>query len=100
MGPPTESGSGSVWRIWVIAPRSAVVLQNSMGAICIAGEVGTADVNVDVSGHVGPYKAASVVGGVNSEIPRHDAIAQNQSVVIHVLQKQVECAHTLRESAF
>ena len=76
-----------------------IVLQHQKITVAIAHQIGTANVDVDISRHTEVHELRTEVRCLPDVIFRNHAIAQNGLTVIDVVQKKIEASDSLFQPA-
>ena len=79
--------------------RAAVVLQHEVAAVGVADQVGAADVDVDVRGTLRAHELAAEERALVDQPRVDDAVAEDELVVVDVLEEQVERGQPLHQAA-
>ena len=82
------------------ARHAQVVFEHHEAAVFETNEIGAGDRDVDVLVNLDAAHLAPVVPAAVDEFRRHDAFREDASLVVDVLQEQIDGRQTLRESAF
>ena len=77
-----------------------IVFQNGKAPVWKPHEVGAADADVNPARHRQIAHLAPEVAAAVNQFPRHDAIRENLSAVVNVLQEQVQRRDSLGEPTF
>ena len=103
---PVEIGEGALERGTVLqhvagTRRTAqVVLQYQVVALSVADQVGPADVDVDVLGHVESHELAPKMLRAEDVVGRDDAVLEDLLLVVDVVQEEIERGDALDQSLF
>ena len=82
------------------ARHPKIVFQHGEAPVRKPHQVGAADADVNSARHRQIAHLAPEVAATVDQFPRHDAIGENSSTVVNVLQEQIQRRDSLRESTF
>ena len=77
-----------------------VIFEHEVIAFVIANEVGAADVNVNILGHIEVHELAAKMFSRENVVRRDDAILEDLLLVIKIVQEKIQCRDALRQAAF